>query len=79
MLKDYDIKTIADLHELDMQTMNDIDGRTKGLNLASLKQFQMSFALASIDNAPAVVYFIDEDNPYAAKFGTEKDMWGQEV
>ena len=79
LLKDNDINTIADLHGLDMQTMNDIAGRTKGLNLASLKRFQMSCALASIDNAPAVVYFIDKDNPYAAKFGTEKDVWGQEV
>ena len=79
MLKDNDINTIGDLHGLDMQTMNDIAGRTKGLTLASLKRFQMSYALASIDNAPAAVYFIDEDNPYAVKFGTEKDVWGQEI
>ncbi len=79
LLKDNDINSIADLHGLDMQMMNDIVGRTKRLNLASLKRFQMSCALASIDNAPAVVYFIDKDNPYAAKFGLEKDVWGQEV
>jgi hypothetical protein len=39
----------------------------------------MSCALASINSAPTVIYFIDEDNPYTAKFGTEKDEWGQEV
>jgi hypothetical protein len=37
LLKDNDINTIADLHGLDMQMMNDVAGRTKGLNLASLK------------------------------------------
>jgi nucleotidyltransferase/DNA polymerase involved in DNA repair len=37
LLKDNDINTIADLHGLDMQTMNDIAGRMKGLSLASLK------------------------------------------
>jgi hypothetical protein len=61
LLKDNDINTIADLHGLDMQPMNDIAGRTKGLTLASLKRFQMSCALASINNAPAVVYFIDRN------------------
>ena len=79
LLKENDINTLVDLHGLDVLTMNDIAGRTKALNLASLKQFQMSCALASINIAPAVVYFIDKDNPYAAKFGTEKDVWGQEV
>ena len=39
----------------------------------------MSCTLALINNAPAVVFFIDEDNPYPARFGTEKDEWGQEV
>ena len=37
LLKDNDINTIADLHGLDVQMMNDVAGRTKGLNLASLK------------------------------------------
>ena len=37
LLKDNDINTIADLHGLDMQMMNDVAGKTKGLNLASLK------------------------------------------
>ena len=37
LLKDNDINTIADLHGLDMQMMNDVAGRTKGMNLASLK------------------------------------------
>lgn len=70
---------VADFCGLDMQTMNIIAGKTKGLKLASLRQFQMSCTLASIDNAPAVIYFINEDKHYAVKFGTEKDKWGQEV
>ncbi len=38
LLKENDINTIADLCGLDMQMMrNDIAGRTKGLNIASLK------------------------------------------
>jgi hypothetical protein len=79
LLMENDINTIADLRGLNMQMMNNIAGRTKGLNIASLKQFQISCTLASINNAPEVIYFIDEDNPYTAKFGTEKDEWGQEV
>jgi hypothetical protein len=34
LLKKNDINTIADLHELSMQAMNHIAGRTKGLNIA---------------------------------------------
>ncbi len=79
LLKENDINTIADLPGLNMQIMNDISGRTKGLNITSLKQFQTSCALASIANAPAVIYLIDKDNIYAEKFGTEKEEWGQEV
>jgi hypothetical protein len=39
LLKENDVNTIADLHGLDMHTMIDIAGRTKGLNIASLKLF----------------------------------------
>jgi hypothetical protein len=78
-LKENDINTIADLRGFTMQTINDIAGRIKRLNLASLTQFQMSCSLASINNAPGVIYYIDKDNPYAAKIGTEKDEWGHEV
>jgi hypothetical protein len=30
-------------------------------------------------NAPAVIYYIDAENPYAAKFGTDVNEWGKEA
>ena len=31
------------------------------------------------DNAPKIEYHIDSENPYAARFGVNRDMWGEEV
>ncbi len=30
-------------------------------------------------NAPAVIYYINAENPYAAKFGTDINEWGKEA
>jgi hypothetical protein len=77
LLESNDIKTVADLLTLDVVKMKQIAQTTKGLTVASLQRFVHYCADASSENAPEITYFIDSDNPYAARYGEEEDEWGQ--
>jgi hypothetical protein len=78
-LKDYNIMTVADLHGLNQQTMKSIAKTTRGFGLSLLDQCMENSKHVSPCNAPVVIHYIDTENPFAAKFGTDVNEWGKEA
>ena len=72
------ISTVQDLMILDEKELNQIAKSTKGLAIAGLSKLQDSIASVICKNAPKETCYLDSDNPYAARYGTEKDEWGVE-
>ena len=73
------IETVGDLIGLDKKDMQIIARRTAGLSIKSLENFVWNCCADLLDgDVPKVKYYLDADNPYAAKFGTTVDMWGEE-
>jgi hypothetical protein len=70
LLRGNGIKTIANLLALTEETRSD------GLTAKALERYRGNCQHASSENAPLVTYFTEADNPYAARYGDEKDEWG---
>lgn len=70
------IYTVGDLHGLHSKErlIVEIAKRTKGLPVASIKRFLDNCKHLSHVDAPTIVYYRDDENPYAAKFGSKKGM-----
>ncbi len=69
------IYTVGDLHGLHSKErlIIEIAKRTKGLLVASIKQFLDNCKHLSHEDAPPLVYYCDDKNPDAAKFGSEEN------
>ena len=81
LLHENDLKRVDDLFGLagDGEAIKDIFKSTKGLGKASLLKWIDDCACISAKLAPEVEYYINTANLYAAKYGTEKDEWGEEA
>ena len=79
-LKASGITTIGDLIGLDDRDMKIVADRTPGLSFGQLSQYAWNCCDKLFDgDAPEVVYYLDAENPYAARFGTTKDdVWCEE-
>ncbi len=68
------IYTVGDLHGLQSEERLTVEiaKRTKGLPVASIKRFLDNCKHLSHEDAPPIVYYCDDKNPYAAKFGSKK-------
>ena len=65
---------------LDKDDIKRIAKNTHGLAAAGGTHGYKNAAEATIcKNAPDGIYWLDESNPYTAKYGIEKDEWGVET
>ena len=73
------IYTVGDLHGLhsEERLIVEIAKRTKGLPVASIKWFLDNCKHLSHVDAPTIVYYCDDENLYAAKFGSKKNEWDE--
>ena len=65
------IQTVENLCAITEET------RPDGLSAKALERFRKNWEDALPKNAPPITYFTEADNPYAARYGEEKDQWGQ--
>jgi hypothetical protein len=74
------IKTVNDLLNLnsDAIAFKRIVQSSKGIGRKGLQSIINNCSQAQSGIHPAVDYYIDSPNPYAAKYGVEKDEWGEE-
>jgi hypothetical protein len=72
------IMTVGDLHGLhsDQRLIVEIARRMKGLPVAFIMQFLKNIKDLSHEDALPIVY-CNEENPYTAKFGSEKNEWDE--
>ena len=73
------IMTIQDLVGLDDAEIKRIAKSTKGLGVAGLTAVVDASRNVLNESAPETIYYIEAENPWAAKYGTEKDEWGVEA
>ena len=80
-LNENQIFTVGDLHGLnsDQELIVEIVKRTKGLTVQAIARFLENSKDLSSEDAPPTVFYCDDENPYAAKFGTEENEWGEPV
>ena len=52
---------------------------THGLSIPSLTTIVCTRRTALGEDPPEVRYYLDEENPFAAKYTREKDVWGKEA
>ena len=80
LLAEHDIRLIGDLVVLEEEDMEDIAARTKGLTGKALMDFFNEAMKHMVEEeAPDGVYWLDEENPFAARYGSDKDKWGVEA
>jgi hypothetical protein len=65
------IMTVSDLHGLnsDQRLIVKIARRMKGLPVTSVTRFLENIKDLSHEDAPPIVYYCNEENPYAANLG----------
>jgi hypothetical protein len=73
------ITLIQDLVGLDDAEIKRIAKSTKGLGVAGLAAVVDASRNVLNESAPETTYYIEAENPWAAKYGTEKDEWGVEA
>jgi hypothetical protein len=78
LLNESGIGNVEDLIGLDKKSIKSIAKGTKGLTVTSLLSYIANCKLISQEDAPTIIHYIDQVSPYAAKYGTEKDEWGEE-
>jgi hypothetical protein len=73
------IYTVGDLHGLHSKErlIVEIAKRIKWLPAASIKRFLNNCKHLSHEDAPPIVYYCNDENPYAAKFGLQENKWGE--
>ena len=76
-----EIFTLGDLHRLNsnQELIVEIVKRTKGLTVQAITRFLENSKDLSGEDAPPTVFYCDDENPYAAKFGSEENEWGEPV
>ena len=73
------ITVVKDLLVLDGDDVKRIAKNTKGLGVKGLAALVAKAKDLMVDeDAPEIRYYLDEPNPFAAKYGTDKDEWGIE-
>ena len=78
LLNENGILYVGDLMGLDKKSIKSIAKGTKGLTVTSLQRYIANCKNISPEDTPTVIHYIDQVNPYAAKYGTEMDEWGEE-
>ena len=80
-LNENDIFTVGDLHGLNanQELIVKIVKRMKGLMVQAITRFLENSKDLLGEDAPPTVFYCDDENPYAAKFGSEKNQWGEPV
>ncbi len=79
LLGDNGINEVQDLLDLTTSEIKKMAKRTRGLSEKGITNL-VDFCAITIDEfAPKTKYFIDDDNPYRAKYGSEMDEWGKEA
>ena len=74
------ILIIQDLIGLDKADIKRIAKRTTGLSADGLTGIRDAISYTVIaEDALEGVYWLDEANPHAARYGIEKDEWGVEA
>ena len=71
---------IGNLVVLEEEDIDNIAAWTKGLTSKALNDF-FNKAMKHLveEEAPDGVYWLDEENPFAARYGSDKDEWGVEA
>ena len=70
---------MCNLLRLSEKEMKAIAKSTKGLAFKGLKSLANLVKKSFRDeDAPEVEYYLDHENPFAKRYGTEKDEWGVE-
>ena len=74
------IMTVQDLVDLgeDRDAFNAVVKTTKGLGKVGLQNYVDACEDAKSGETPKVDYYIDDPHPYRAKYGKDKDEWGEE-
>ncbi len=72
------IRYVGDLMGVDKKSIKSIAKGTKGLAVTSLQSYIANCKNISPEDTPTVIHYIDQVNLYAARYGTEKDEWGEE-
>lgn len=78
-LNENGLEKVSDIIGLDYRDMKVIADRTRGLSIKTLQKYISHCNEKKADgDAPEITYYLDKENPYAAKFGTTIDEWGEE-